>query len=301
MALDVAKIEERLDKTAAGGTLVSDALGGVIFKNMLEVMEFSKLMSMADVAIPKHLRSNPGACLRIVTQALEWRMSPFAVADKSYSVSDRISYESQLVHAVIEQRAPLLERLKHRFEGEGDERICIVWAKVKGEEQALEWTSPPFAKITPKNSPLWKTKPDLQQYYNTSRDWCRVYFPDVLLGVYSEDELDGAQGPERAKDVTPKPTIGARLAKKAGDRGFDAAHVERHTTIEATEVRDADPAVDVTERDPSPDPRAVAYEAGEEAREKGLALRAVPGDLRSNKPLADAWQDGWRARDKAKA
>lgn len=227
---DVARIDERLDRAKAGATLVSDQVGGVLFQNMAEVMEFAKLMAKADIAIPNHLRENPGACLRIVTQALEWRMSPFSVAEQSYKVGDKIGYMAQLIHAVIEQRAPIVGRMRHRFDGEGDDRVCIVWAQVRGEADPLEYKSPPFGKIQPKNSPLWKTKPDLQQYYNTSRDFCRVYFPDVLLGVYAEDELrDHHVGADRAKDITPKPDIANRLTKSKGRRGFDADHVERET------------------------------------------------------------------------
>src|SRR5262245_34241253 len=104
--MDVAKIEERLDRAKAGAVVISDNLGGVLFQNMAEVMEFAKLMSLADIAVRKHLRGNPGMCLAVTIQALEWRMSPFSVANKSYVVNDQIAYESQLIHAVIESRAP---------------------------------------------------------------------------------------------------------------------------------------------------------------------------------------------------
>lgn len=267
---DVARIEERLDRTIANATPISDAIGGILFQNMAEVLEFSKLMSLADVAVPKHLRGNPGACLRIVTQALEWRMSPFAVADKSYSVGDKIAYESQLIHAVIEQRAPITGRLRHKFEGEGDERVCIVWAQVKGEADALEYRSPPFGKIQPKNSPLWKTKPDLQQYYNTSRDFCRIYFPDVLLGIYSEDELRDSPAYERAKDVTPKPTVGERLKNK-GARGFSQQHVEQQTggtadgPAEAAKEEEA-PSISPDQADASPSALSIPSGEAEEGR-----------------------------------
>lgn len=224
---DIARIEERLDRIAIGNTPVSDSLGGIVFQNMTEVMEFSKLMSLSGNAVPKHLQGNPGMCLAVCIQAMEWRFSPFAVANKSYEVQNRLSFESQLVHAVIEQRAPIVGRLRHKFEGEGDARVCIVWAKLRETGEELEYRSPSFGKIQPKNSPLWKTKPDLQQYYNTSRDFCRAYFPDVLLGVYSEDELRDHVGPDNAKDVT-KPDVASRLKGNKG-RGFSAQHVERES------------------------------------------------------------------------
>src|SRR5262245_32102388 len=100
--MDLTKIEEKLDKTVAGAVAVSDQVGGVLFQNMAEVMEFAKLLSLAGTAVPKHLRGNPGGCLAVTIQALEWRMSPVAVANKSYEVNDRIAFEAQLIHAVVE-------------------------------------------------------------------------------------------------------------------------------------------------------------------------------------------------------
>lgn len=194
-------IEAKIDKGVAGS--LSVAGGSVKFGSMNEVMEFAKVMSVAGQAIPPHLRNQVGFCLAICVQAIEWRFSPFAVANKSYVVNDRVGYESQLVHAVIEERAPIVGRLRHSFTGEGDKRRCKVWAHVRGEDTPLEYTSPEIGTILPKNSPLWKSKPDLQLYYNTSRDWARVYFPEVILGVYSEEELDAV--------VDVKPSHSRRL------------------------------------------------------------------------------------------
>lgn len=235
---DIARIEDRIDRVAASTLEVSDALGGLRFQNMVEVMEFAKCMAVADTAVPKHLRGNPGMCLAVCIQALEWRFSPFAVANKSYVVNDRIGYESQLVHAVIEQRAPIIGRLRHKFDGEGDDRRCTVSATLRETGESLEYISPPFSKIQPKNSPLWKTKPDLQLYYNTSRDFCRAYFPDVLLGVYSQEELRDHVGPDNAKDVS-KPDVASRLKAK-GARGFNHSHVERESrggVVDQTEAQ----------------------------------------------------------------
>lgn len=184
------RIEAAIDKATTAGLSLSSERGGLAFGNAAEAMEFAKLMSVSGMAVPAHCRNQPGVCLGLTIQAIEWRMSPFAVANKSYVVNDRLCYESQLIHAVIEQRAPITSRLRHDFSGEGLNRRCRVWATPKGEAEPMVYTSPPFKDITPKNSPLWKTKPDLQLYYNTSRDWARVYFPDVILGVYSDDELE---------------------------------------------------------------------------------------------------------------
>lgn len=203
-------IESKIDKGAVAKMTIGD--GGLQIQNMAELMEFAKTMAIAGQAVPPHCRNQVGLCLAVCLQALEWRMSPFAVANKSYAVNDRIAYESQLIHAVIEQRAPITGRLRHEFIGEGDKRQCRVWAFDKNESEPLSYTSPVISVITPKNSPLWKSKPDLQLYYNTSRDWARVYYPDVIMGVYSDDEI------ERDGDRPSSPHAGRVTLNSLTDR-----------------------------------------------------------------------------------
>lgn len=204
-------IESRVDKGIANGLQITKSAGGVSFDSMGQAMEFSKLMSVSGQAVPSHCRNQPGVCLGIVVQAIEWRMSPYSVANKSYVVNDRLSYESQLIHAVIEQRAPITSRLRHEFSGAGESRKCKVWATARGESEPLVYESPEFRSITPKNSPLWKTKPDLQLFYNASRDWARMYFPDVILGVYADDELIDSEPVKQPQRITSLGDLVERL------------------------------------------------------------------------------------------
>lgn len=193
------KITARIspDKTTA---IEISSGGAMAFANASDVMEFAKMMAIAGVAIPKHLRDNPGACLAVAIQASEWRMSPYAVANKSYSVNDRLAYESQLINAVILRRAPIVGRFQVDYSGEGEKRKCKVSAQLT-EGGKAEYESPEIGKITTKNSPLWKADPDQQLFYFASRSMCRRHFPDVLLGVYTMDELQDAQP---MRDATPR-------------------------------------------------------------------------------------------------
>lgn len=213
------KIAARIDQSTAGALVVSEKAGGLDFTNAGQAMEFAKLMAISGIAVPKHLRGNPGACLGIVIQAIEWRLSPYAVANKSYSVNDRLAYESQLIQAVILQRAPIRGRLKVEFKGEGANRVCRVWAELRDTGEVVDYESPPFGAIPVKNSPLWKGDPDQQHFYYSARALCRRHFPDVLLGIYARDEVEESEhiGPDRAKDVTPAPrSIGDKLDALAG-------------------------------------------------------------------------------------
>lgn len=286
--------------------------GGVRFDNMLHVMEFAKMMSTADIGVPKHFRGNPGLCLRVCVQADAWGFDPFAVADKAYSVSDRLGYESQLIHAVIERHAPLDGRLRHRFEGEGAQRVCVVTGYMIGEADPFEWRSPEIGKIKVKNSPEWTNNPDKQLYYHTSRDWARVYCPDVLLGVYSRDELDDTNfGPTRAREV--QSDVAARLPGESTGPGFDPENISR--TLRGDD--DQKVVNDVVASESLPEPFPEQGDSGAQTQKtkpksrKGAEEKAPPRDVteyeahidtmvaaaRDADDLAKAWKDEKKLRE----
>lgn len=188
---------------ANGSSIAPQSLG--------DVVRFAEVMSRADIALPKHLRNNAGACMAVALQALEWQMSPFAVASKSYAVNGAIAYEAQLIAAVVNTRSGIKGRLKYHFAGEGQTLTCRVVGVLDGEE--CEYTSPPAGSITTKNSPLWKTDPQQQLGYYSARSWARRHCPEVLLGVYDRDEVEQFHGSETAKDVTPSLSERLKFAK----------------------------------------------------------------------------------------
>lgn len=170
---------------------------GVVMPNHLgDMIDFAQIMAKADVAIPKHLRGNPGACLAVAMRARAWSMDPFAIATKTYAVNDILAYESQLITAVINRHAPIKGRLVPRYAGSGGDRQCYIEAETL-EGQTLPYESPKVKDIGVKNSPLWKNDPDQQLFYSSARAWARRYFPELLLGVYDPDEA------RTMRDVTP--------------------------------------------------------------------------------------------------
>jgi len=212
------KIAERIDENVSSNLAISRETGGLAFTNATEAINFSKMMAVSQIGVRKHLRGNVGACLAITVQAIEWGMSPFAVANKSYLVNDQIAYESQLVQAVILRRAPIKGRFKFGYTGEGDKRRCKVTATL-ADGDIVEYESPEIGKIPVKNSPLWKNDPDQQLSYYSGRALCRRHFPDVLLGIYDVDEMpETTRDPERARNVTPaRLTTQQRLDALAGE------------------------------------------------------------------------------------
>lgn len=210
-------------ETSGGGGMLSP-------KSLGDMVGFAQVMARADIALPKHLRGNAGACLAVTMQAMRWEMDPFAVANKSYSVNDRLAFEAQLVAAVVHTRAPIKGRPNYLYAGEGNTRQCqVVCVMADGEER--EYTSPRFEQILTKNSPLWKSDPDQQLGYFSIRSWARRHAPEVILGVYTPDEVAEFR---EIRDVTPAVNSGLserlRLAKEAGGgnvtAGFTSTHAE---------------------------------------------------------------------------
>ncbi len=196
----IATQQQRIPMDSVGVT--SSLTGSKIApQNLGEVVKFAEVMARADIALPKHLRGNAGACMAVALQAMEWNLSPFAVASKSYAVNGAIAYEAQLIAAVVNTRSGIKGRLKYRYEGEGPSLTCTVTGTLDGEE--CTYTSPPMGSITTKNSPLWKSDPQQQLGYFAARSWARRHCPEVILGVYDRDEAEEFRGPDNAKNITP--------------------------------------------------------------------------------------------------
>lgn len=169
--------------------------------SMDSMMRVAELMSSGKATVPAHLRQNPADCMAVIMQAIQWRMNPFAVAQKTHLVNGVLGYEAQLVNAVMQASNSISGRFHYEYEGEGAKLACRVGAVVHGETDITWglWLS--IDTITTKNSPLWKTNPKQQMGYLQVKNWSRLYCPGALLGVYTPDELEEAR--PTSKDITP--------------------------------------------------------------------------------------------------
>lgn len=173
----------------------------------------AEMMAKGACTVPKHLQGNVGDCFAIIGQSLRWGMDPYAVAQKTHLVNGTLGYEAQLVIAVINNRAPIVDRIKFEYFGD--------WSKVKGKDDKstdigvicratfigddepteLSLTMAQVGHV--RNSPLWAADPRQQLAYLAAKRFSRLYCPDVILGVYTPDEL-ADRGNEAPRNITPK-------------------------------------------------------------------------------------------------
>lgn len=163
-------------------------------------------MSKGSIMTPEHLRGKPADCMAVIMQAARWKMDPFVVAGKTFPIKGRLGYESQLIVAAMQSTGAVKSRFHYEYGGNwpnGNDAWVRCGAILSGED-AIQWGEPLYiAKVSVKNSPLWKDDPKQQGAYLATKRWSRLYAPGAVLGVYSNDELEDY--PE--KDVTPQPTV----------------------------------------------------------------------------------------------
>jgi hypothetical protein len=190
----------------------------------LERMErFANLMATARSTVPQHFQNKPGDCLAVVMQATTWGMNPFAVAQKTHLINGTLGYEAQLVASVINSSSLLADRFNFEWFGQWEKIVgkfkmvesktkkddngypkkymvpdwnladenglgVRVWATIKGETEprVLELL---MTQARTRNSTLWTEDPKQQLAYLAQKRWARLYAPDVILGVYTPDEV----------------------------------------------------------------------------------------------------------------
>lgn len=111
---------------------------------------------------------------------------------------------------------------------------------VEGEEMRASGKIEKGMKLFSQGSPLWVTKPRVQFFYDTSRDWIRIFAPRATLGMRTPDEMEEF-GPEFARDVTPRGSgLGERL--RGGEINKDEGHKPGQAAKELGEAKNGNAA-----------------------------------------------------------
>jgi len=265
------------EQQAAVGTALtpsSASAGSLLLSNqsMERLERIAEIMASGAATVPRHLQKSKGDCFAITLQSMQWGMNPFAVAQKTHLVNGTLGYEAQLVAAVINTSGVVKDRFhfewfgdwtkivgrfkqvesKTKKDDDGNFKKYIVpdwkqederglgvrvWATLRGESEprVLELL---MTQARTRNSTLWTEDPKQQIAYLAQKRWARLYAPDVILGVYTGDEL--AEPGERFMGMvdevgdTPPPPPPAPPPPKAYDQAkFDANFPEWEKVIKS--------------------------------------------------------------------
>ncbi|MEQ9721263.1 RecT family recombinase [Yersinia alsatica] len=199
--------------------------------------DFAKIMAAGISTVPAHLQGNVADCMAVCMQSAQWKMNPYAVAQKTHLINGVLGYEAQLVNAVITTRGPLVDRIHYDWFGPwenviGKFKICNgregkdyrqsswnltdedgvgirVWATLLGENTPRELTLL-LTQARVRNSTLWADDPRQQLAYLAVKRWASLYCPEVILGIYTPEEVDDRAHQER--NITPPNDLAKPLA-----------------------------------------------------------------------------------------
>lgn len=225
---------EMLPSATSSAALILDVA------SMDSIMRLADFMAKGRTTIPDHFKGSPADCAAVIMQAIQWRMNPYAVAQKTHIVNGALGYEAQLVNSAIQSSGVTLDRFNYEWFGPwekiiGKTKVCMAPAKGnKGDKdykKEYQFRVPDYqmqdeeglgvrvsatlrgeraprvldlllVQASVRNSPLWATDPKQQLAYLAVKRWARLYSPDVILGVYSNDELEEFS-PAGMVDITP--------------------------------------------------------------------------------------------------
>jgi hypothetical protein len=161
--------------------------------DLKQAMTLAEVMSSGKLT-PSHLKT-PADCLAVILQAIRWQADPFAVAQCTSLVNGKLMYEGKLVSAIVNTSGRIKGRLEHSYAGEGDDRevTCTGW--LHGDAAPVSVTVK--LKDAKTNNAMWVKQTDQQLAYHSSRVWARRFCPELMLGIYSSEEMIEAPAEQR--------------------------------------------------------------------------------------------------------
>lgn len=167
---------------------------------MREAMDLAEFMATSKT-VPMHLQKSPADCLQVILLAIRWQIDPFAIAQSTSLIHGRLMYEGKLTMAVVNTSPRIRGRLHFAYAGEKDDREVTCYGTLVGEAEPVSVNV--RLRDARTDNKVWRTQPDQQLAYHSSRVWARRYVPELMLGIFGPEEMGSADTP--LYDIPPAP------------------------------------------------------------------------------------------------
>lgn len=172
-------------------------------KQLNSALAVAEELSKSDI-IPKEFQKKPANCLIAVELANRLKASPFQVMQNMDVIYGRPALRSSFVIACINNSGKIIGSLK--FEMNEKATKCRAWAIEK--ETGSKLTGPTVTMEmaekegwSTKNGSKWRTMPELMLRYRAAAFFGRLYCPEILNGMYTEDEVNDFKQPANTEVV----------------------------------------------------------------------------------------------------
>jgi hypothetical protein len=121
------------------------------------------------------------------------RMSPFQVMQNLHIIHGRPSWSSQFIIGLV-NGCGRFSPLRYEMSGTGDSLACYCVATelATGNDLKGPTVSMAMAKKegwATKSGSKWQTMPELMIRYRAAAFWGRLYIPELLVGIQTEEEV----------------------------------------------------------------------------------------------------------------
>jgi len=162
--------------------------------------------------IPPQFQGQQGFanCLVALEIANRMRMSPFQVMQNLHIIHGRPSWSSQFIIGLI-NGCGRFSPLRYEVTGQGETLACTCVATELASGNDLRGPTVTMAMAkkegwSTKSGSKWLTLPDLMIRYRAAAFWGRLYIPELLVGIQSQEEVVDIE-PVTVKSEPPKTSL----------------------------------------------------------------------------------------------
>jgi hypothetical protein len=162
--------------------------------------------------IPPQFQGQQGFanCLVALEIANRMRMSPFQVMQNLHIIHGRPSWSSQFIIGLI-NGCGRFSPLQYEVTGQGDSLACTCVATELASGKDLRGPTVTMAMAkkegwATKSGSKWQTMPDLMIRYRAAAFWGRLYIPELLVGIQTQEEVVDIE-PVTVKPELPKTSL----------------------------------------------------------------------------------------------
>ena len=176
--------------------LTTTQQGGVFSSSAAfdEAQRFAKALASSTL-IPQQFQGQAGYanCLVALNIARRMNLDPLMVVQNLHVIHGRPSWSSQFIIGLI-NGCGRFSPLRYEITGKGDTLACTAVATehATGEELRGPEVTMAMAKRegwASKSGSKWATMPELMIRYRAAAFWGRLYIPELLVGIQTQEEV----------------------------------------------------------------------------------------------------------------
>jgi hypothetical protein len=180
------------DSTALATTQPAGVFSGI--QAFEDAQRIAKALASSTL-IPQQFQGQAGYanCLVALNIARRMGMDPLMVMQNLHIIHGRPSWSSQFIIGLV-NGCGRFSPLRYDITGKGDTLACAALAteQATGEELRGPEVTMAMAKKegwATKSGSKWQTMPELMIRYRAAAFWGRLYIPDLLVGIQTQEEV----------------------------------------------------------------------------------------------------------------